>query len=270
MPLLLAITILAVFVAGTSIGSFLGVLLMRTKTGAHGIITGRSSCPKCHKTLAPHELIPILSYILQKGTCRHCKKNIDHKHLQVELLSGMAFVLLVLSHIDFTKLEITEPGALIWQAFATLIFLIIFFNDLWYMEVADSTVIIGVLLGISGIIAHSFGMAGHSLMEGVIGATIGILFFGAQYALSKGKWIGEGDIGLGAMLGVLFGWQKMLTLLFIGYILGSIIGLLLLAWHRVKFHSSIPLGPFLITGAFITMLYGDYLIDAFLNGFIII
>lgn len=270
MPLFLAFTLIAVFIAGTSIGSFLGVLLMRTKAGTRGIITGRSQCAHCHKTLAPHELIPVISYLLQKGTCRHCKKAVDRKHLEVELLSGVSFLLLIITHIDFAKFQITDPGTLIWQAFATLIFLIIFFNDLWYMEVADSTVISGVVLGIIGVLAHNLGLNGATIQESLIGGGIGILFFGGQYVISKGKWIGEGDIGLGAMLGIMFGWQQLLLTLFIGYILGSIVGLTLLAWHRVKFQSSIPLGPFLVIGGFITMLFGEKIITWFLNGFTIL
>lgn len=270
MPLLLAFTILAVFVAGTSIGSFLGVLLMRTKKGTRGIITGRSQCPKCKKTLAPHELIPVLSYILQKGNCRHCKKEIDRKHLDVELLTGIAFVLLVVNHIDFTQFHIIEPGRLLWEAFATLIFLMIFFNDLWYMEVADSTVISGIVLGIIAVIAGQFGMNGPTIEESLVGGAIGLLFFGTQYVLSRGKWIGEGDIGLGVMLGVMFGWQNMAVTLFLGYICGSIVGMLLLIWHKAKFQSSIALGPFLMAGGFTAMLYGEKIINLFLNGFFIL
>jgi prepilin signal peptidase PulO-like enzyme (type II secretory pathway) len=96
---------------------------------------------------------------------------------------------------------------------------------------------------------------------------IGSGFFLLQFVISKGRWIGGGDIRLGFFMGAILGWPHVLTALFISYILGSFISIFLLLYRRKEWGDKIPFGTFLALGTFITMLWGPSLVNWYLSLF---
>ena len=124
------------FILGVLLGSFLSVLIHRLHTGEKGIILGSSFCPKCNKKLSPLELIPLISYLLQKGKCKKCKKHIAWHYPVLELSTGLLFVVIAMT--GFTPLPI-------YLGF-TLIFVFIFFYDLLYQEIPDEIMLPAIIL----------------------------------------------------------------------------------------------------------------------------
>jgi len=108
---------------------------------------------------------------------------------------------------------------------------------------------------------------GFSFLNLLIGLVIGGGFFYLQYAISKGKWIGGGDILLGILMGVILGWPMILTALYIAYILGGVVAITLLLMKKKKFGNEIPFGTFLALATFVTMLYGEVIYNWYLNLF---
>lgn len=99
-------------------------------------------------------------------------------------------------------------------------------------------------------------MLGCSFTNLMLGAIIGGGFFWVQHHLSGGKWVGGGDIRLGVLIGFMLGWQGTLTTLFIAYVCGAFIGIILLATGKKKMESKIPFGTFLSSAAIIVLLWG--------------
>jgi len=236
---------------GLIMGSFLSMLIPRLHNGDKGIISGRSKCPFCKKILGALELIPLFSFIFQKGECKECKKKIPFWYPAIEITMAAGF--LGITYYFGTFMEMGIWAALYW------IFLYIFFYDLRYKEIHDVVLIPGIIfaLGASFFIGDP--------ISSLIGAAIAILFFGVQFVVSRGKWLGSGDIFIGAFMGLVLGWELTLVAIFISYILGSVIGVGLMIFNKAKGETAVPLGPFLVLGSMIAFLYGDQLIQLYLG-----
>jgi len=235
-----------VFIFGTMVGSFLSVLIHRIHEGEPGILLGRSKCPKCKYALRPLDLIPIISYIMTRGQCRNCKKSISLTYPALELITGFTFLTLYLFIPSIFEMQnalydSTYLHTVIYYylAFAGLIFT--FFFDMKYMEISDR-----ILL---------------EREDMLLGLVIPVIFFGFQILISKGKWIGGGDLRIGALMGVLLGWKAVLLALFTGYLLGAVTGIGLLMSKKFTRKSMIPFGPFLVIGTYIAFFYGERIIQ---------
>lgn len=236
---------------GLIMGSFLSMLIPRLHNGEKGIITGRSKCPLCKKILGALELIPFFSYLFQGGQCKECKKKIPAWYPAIEVTMALGF--LGITYYFDTLMEMGLWAVLYW------IFLYIFFYDLRYKEIHDIVLIPGIIL------ALIFSFFIGDPLSSLIGAGIAILFFGTQFLVSRGKWLGSGDIFIGAFMGLVLGWELTLVALFVSYILGSVIGVGLLIFNHAKGETAVPLGPFLVLGSVIAFLCGEQMIQFYLG-----
>ncbi|BDQ04852.1 MAG: type 4 prepilin-like proteins leader peptide-processing enzyme [Candidatus Dojkabacteria bacterium] len=222
-----------VFIFGSIMGSFLNVLIIRIHLDMPWWI-GRSHCMSCNKTLSPIELIPILSFILQKGMCRHCGSKISIQYPIVELLCGIVAVFSVLLF-----------G---YSVYALLIFFILWFilgdfiSDLLYMELPE---LFNFVLMILGVIYLVFS-GSFDFVNMLIGVVFGFSFFAIQYLLTKGKGIGEGDLRLGVIIGIYFGWPHALYSIMFSYMLATVVLLPLLITRKLSTKTAVPLGVFLL------------------------
>lgn len=236
---------------GLIAGSFFGMLIPRLHHNEKGIVLGRSHCPKCKHALGAWNLIPVFSFIMQKGRCAFCHKKISVFYPIIELSTALCF----------GALAYKIPQIDIWIIYAVLFgfLILIFFYDLLYKEIHDAFMLPAILFAIiAALYLNNFESA-------LIGGLIGSVFFGLQWWISKGAWVGSGDIRIGAFMGLMLGWQNTVAALFLSYILGTIAGLYLLATGKATNKSSIPLGPFLALGTGAIFFYGDGLIDWYLN-----
>lgn len=183
----------------------------------------------------------------------------------LEIITGLLFAASYFLHpfIEPVNLYFNETSFVLYLLAVFYIFVLVFtfFYDLHYMEVADEILLPAIVIGLIATIGYPF--TPH-IIDSLLGAGIGISFFGVQYLVSKGKWIGLGDLRIGAFMGVILGWQLVLVALFISYFVGSIISIGIIIHKKKAFGVRVPLAPFLVTGTIITMFYGEKLLTMYL------
>ncbi len=231
---------------GLVFGSFSSVIIHRLHSQKKGILFGRSFCPHCSKQLEAKDLIPILSYLLNRGKCRFCKKKISAFYPILEL--SMASIFLLTSILVGTENWIQ----LIFYLFISFIFIILTFYDFLYKEIPDQISLPAIIITILfAVIDQSF-----STKNLIIGILIPTLFFGSLFFSSKGRWLGGGDIRIGALMGALVGFPMILTVLFFAYLSGSVFSLFGLIIKKFNRKTQIPFAPFLLLGTYITLFWG--------------
>lgn len=261
---------LFIFLFGLMIGSFLNCLIWRLHQSES--LWGRSYCPKCKKQIAWYDNIPLLSFILLKGKCRSCQQTISWQYPAVELITGLLFLLIAIRNLKF---EIWGNAdfinqisnfqfqiSLIRDWFIISVMIVIFIYDLrWYMILDIITLPACLVVFILNL------FLGFDLWNMLFSGIIGGSFFLLQYLVSRGKWIGGGDIRLGLLMGLIFGWPQVLVALVLSYFMGSIVSIGLVLASKKKWGSQIPLGVFLSVGTVLTMLRGQEILNWYLGLF---
>lgn len=249
-----------IFAFGSVIGSFLNAVLWRLRT-RESFIFGRSYCPHCRHELAAVDLVPIFSYLFLGGSCRYCRKAISPAYLAVETVMGVLFLLaaLRLEPVAADLYGRLLPRLLLdWYLIAVLV--LVFVYDLRYMLILPSVTLPAAAVAFLGNLALGYGW--WSLLLGVL---IAAGFFYLQLVLSRGRWIGGGDVYLGVLLGAALGWNLTLLTLFLAYVSGACLGVLLIVSKRKTLKSQVPFGTFLAGAAIVSLLYGDGIISWYLN-----
>lgn len=259
------------FVFGVCFGSFVNAYVWRThmamKKSAqknrkqYSILQGRSMCPDCKHTLAARDLIPVVSWLLQGGTCRYCHKQISKQYPLVEILTGVLFVWSYLAWPGAFSV-IGWAGFGIWLALVVQLVALAAYDLKWMLlpnrMVAVAGVLSVALLATRLAAAHSV----DPLLDALWGALIAGGLFYVLFQISAGRWIGGGDVKLGAVLGIIVGGpMNAILLLFMASFAGTLVTLPLLMTGKAKRTSKLPFGPFLIMGAYLTVLYGQRLVD---------
>lgn len=251
------------FLLGTCIGSFMSVAIPRLKNGEKGIIRGRSKCPHCQKNLKASDLIPLLSFTLLRGRCRFCQKKISAFYPIIELITGLIFVFIIRK---FAPLQFTQDSVIPWVT--TLLYFIYssiliftFFYDLKYMEISDHILLPGIILALTATILKTT----PNIIDALIGAAIPLFFFGLQIFISKGAWMGGGDLRIGAFIGLILGWKLVMVALILSYILGAFLSMGLILGKRATLKTAIPFAPLLVTGTFLTIFFGENFLQWYLQ-----
>lgn len=234
---------------GLTLGSYLNSWLWRVHQGTRHF-PRRSQCIHCGSALRWFENVPLVSFIVQRGRCRRCLGTIPADYFWVELITAVGFVIVTYHYLGLLAIN---PAQLFRDLFFTALFIVIFVYDLKYQLIISMVVWAGaaVALSVNYIFLH------QSLFSLLLGAAAGGGFFLLQYILSRGKWIGGGDVEFGVLLGVLLGWPYILAALFISYIFGLLVALPLLIAGKKFWSSKIPMGTFLVAGAWVTLLGGN-------------
>lgn len=237
-----------VFVFGLAIGSFLNVVIFRWESGEN--LGGRSHCPKCKKTLSWYELVPVFSFLLQKGKCRACRERISIQYPLVETLTGVIFVLLFF-HFYGQWLEM-----LLWFV-AAAILVVLFVTDLKFFVLPDRL----MLPLVGGLFFIRTGQLWYSGQWGAWWIYLGSSFilalpFFLFWFFSRGTWMGMGDSKLILALGMLLGWPANIVGVFLAVMFGSMVGVVQILMGQKKLKSMIPFGPFLIFGSFLALYFG--------------
>lgn len=250
-----------VFLFGTVIGSFLNAVLWRLRTG-ESFVSGRSYCPSCRHELAPRDLIPLVSWaLLLRGRCRYCKAGISPSYFVIETATGLLFLAAAARMVPETGYLDGYGLAkllLAWYFIATLV--VVFVYDYRYMLILRSVTLPAAALAFAGNLALGAPPLGIAL-----GAIVGAGVFQLQFWLSKGKWIGGGDVHLGLLIGAMLGLPLTLVALFIAYVSGALLGVVLLAAKKRTWQSQIPFGTFLSAGAVASLLWGDAILNWYLG-----
>lgn len=263
---------LLVFILGASVGSFLSVAIYRIQKNKPGIVFGHSFCPSCKKKLRARDLIPILSYIILRGKCGFCKKSFSPHYLYLEVIAGLVFLALYFRFpfIEFASMDNLSMSMaflvlFLFHAVYASFFVAIFFYDLQTQKIPDAFLF--PLLGATIIGSFIFGAPGlWSIITAVI---IAFVFFGGQILLSNGKWLGEGDLYLSLSIAIIFGWELFLVSITVSYFIGALVGAVLITTKQAKKQAKIAFAPFLVLGAFITLFFGNDLLNWYLSNLIV-
>ncbi|MCD4760503.1 prepilin peptidase [bacterium] len=246
-----------VFILGLFVGSFLNVVVYRLHR-QESFVKGYSKCLFCGHRLYTKDLVPLFSYLFLKGHCRYCQQRFSHQYPLVELFTGLAFVLVFIKILPSLDISVLGAKGILhlvdWWVIVSFL-IVIFIYDLKYYLILDSVIWPAVVLAF---VANL--VLGYDILGLLLAAVVGGGFFLLQFVVSKGKWIGGGDIRLGFLMGIILGWPNILTALFIAYIFGSIISVALLLFNRKDWGDKVPFGTFLALATFVTMLYGPSLV----------
>ncbi len=242
-----------IFMFGTAIGSFLSVVLWRLHTGEQ-FVFGRSHCTRCSHTLALHDLIPIVSYLSLRGRCRYCHHPVDPSYIVLEIITGTLFVIAAILILR-GPLTFTNVARLLLDWYLIATFIVVFVFDLRHMLILRSVTLPAVVIAVVGNVA--LGMPVTSLALGML---LGAGFFYVQYTMSKGRWVGGGDIQLGLLIGAALGARYGLAAIFFAYITGAIYGTALVVLHKKELQSKIPFGTFLSASSVAMLLFGTQLL----------
>lgn len=235
---------------GLGIGSFLNVVILRTR--AKRSLTGRSQCPACHITLRWYQLIPVLSFLIQHGRCAYCHQPISLQYPLVELATAFIFALLSIWFYS-------EPIRLIWYLLYAIFLILIFVYDAKYYLIPDLFSLSGIVVGVLGSV-----VLGASWQSLLLAIAFGAGIFIVQYLMSRGRWIGGGDIRLGAMMGAMVGWPNIIAALFVAYVLGAVVALALMLTGRKAMQDQLPFGTFLTLATLLTFFIGDDIVHWYL------
>lgn len=264
---LLIIGLISSFFLGSALASFVHCWAHRLYSGQG--FRRRSYCPSCRHQLSWLNNLPIFSYLRLKGRCAYCHQPIAKDYLISELAGGLllatAMAVAWLNLGGEANFWLAMGTSRFWLILAQaligfIVLMLVFWSDYWWMSIFVSPLLIG-----AAVVAGLSLLAGRSWQSLAGGVLFGGLFFVLQFWLSKGHWLGEGDIYLGLFLGAWLGWPLIMPAIFIAYLMGAIIGLGLLVSGQKSRKSQLPLGVFLAPSGWLIFLYGPQLWQTYLN-----
>jgi len=247
-----------IFLFGLVIGSFLNVIIDRTAEG-RSIVKGRSECDYCHHILEWYDLIPICSFFFLFGKCRYCKKKLSWQYPLIELLTGVTAIGLfyfVFHSSIYQVVSITKIIAFSYYFFIFSCFIVLFFTDFKYEFLPDNVILVGSIVSFFFILLTTDYLLSNHVLSG-FGAS---LFFLLLYLATKKRGMGFGDVKLAIFLGFFVGFPNIFTGLYVAFLTGGMVGIILVVLRKKKFHGDkIPFGPFLIGGTIISFFWGHQL-----------
>ena len=267
-------------VLGLIIGSFLNVVILRLpimmerqwkleclealhpdkvpeNPMTYNLVTPASNCMDCGHRIRPWDNIPVLSYLLLRGKCAHCKASISVRYPVIELLSAILAV--TAGSFYGASVETVLVCLLAWSLLALTVI------DLDTQLLPDSITLpllwLGLLVNTQQVFAP--------LVDAVIGAAAGYLtlwlvYWGFKLVTGK-EGMGYGDFKLLAALGAWLGWQALPLMILLSSLVGSIVGISLMMFKQHQRETPIPFGPYLAAAGFIALLWGDHLMNTYLR-----
>ncbi|WP_025038975.1 A24 family peptidase [Geobacillus sp. FW23] len=245
---------LLLFLYSLLLASFFNVVGLRVPVG-ESIIRPRSHCPACGRTLSAMELIPVVSYVAQKGRCKGCGGRISPLYPLMELTTAAL--------LTAAPMWIGWGGRLIvaWTLISLLAIIVV--SDLRYMLIPDRVLLVFAGLFLMERLVIPF----LPWVDMLLGAAVGFSLLWLIAVLSNGG-MGGGDVKLFAVLGMVLGWKMVLLAFFLATLYGTIIGLIGMALGRVRRGKPMPFAPAIALGSLTALFFGDQLVDAYMDLFV--
>lgn len=249
------IIIASIIVIGMAWGSFLNVVIYRLPRKI-SLVFPRSTCPQCQQQIKFYHNIPILSYLFLGGKCRNCKTRIPFSYFLVEIITPVSFWLL------FTHFGLQA------HFFTALVFvsalIILGFIDFYHQILPDAVTLPGFGLAL----IYAFFRDDMSFLQALLGAAVGagvlLLIYGLYYLVRKKEGLGLGDVTMMLLIGAYLGWKSSLLTLILASFLGALIGVFFIFFRKKDMQFALPFGTFLAPAAFVALLWGEKIINAYL------
>jgi leader peptidase (prepilin peptidase)/N-methyltransferase len=246
------------FIFGAVIGSFLNVVSLRFNTGTG--IGGRSKCMSCGTTLTWKELIPLLSFTMQKGTCKRCKSKISWQYPLVEFMAGALFVLIF---ITFPPTSVLSGVTTLIYVIASCLLIVIAAYDIKHKIIPDQFVYAFALLSLVNLCVGGTSWLHVPSISAFVAGPLLAFPFAFLWVVSKGRWMGLGDaklvLGIGWFLGIGLGINALILSFWIAAVISVI--WLFATYKRFKTKTEIPFGPYLILGMYLVLIFRIELLD---------
>jgi len=246
---------ISIFLFGLAIGSFLNCVIYRMEN-KKSFLRGRSYCPNCKHVLSWKDLIPVLSFIILKGKCRYCNKRISIQYPIVELATAILFLMLLNLESGIMNYEF------LFLVLNSSFLILIFVFDLKHYIIPDSAIFPAIIITFLYNLITNYELLITNYLFSALAAAG---FFLIIYLVSRGKWLGFGDVKLAFFMGLFLGWPLIIPALFFSYLIGAIMGIIMIALKKKGLKSEIPFGPFLIIGTYIGLFWGNEIINWYLN-----
>jgi leader peptidase (prepilin peptidase) / N-methyltransferase len=271
------------FILGLIVGSFLNVVIYRLPlmmerewraqcheflelpapvlegptSGKFNLAQPGSHCPRCKHAIGASENIPVISYVLQRGKCAHCKSPISPRYPILETVTAV-FSALIAANFGFTWLTL----ALLVFTWALIVLTMIDFDrQLLPDDITLPLLWLGLIINTQGLLT--------SLENAVWGAIAGYLILWSIYWIFKlltgREGMGYGDFKLLAALGAWLGWQALPQIILLSSLVGAIVGISMIVLKGRDKNIPIPFGPYLASAGFLALLWGDNLTALFFN-----
>lgn len=263
------------FVLGIVVGSFLNVVALRFNTGKS--LGGRSGCFSCGHTLSWYELVPVFSWLAQRGRCRTCSSTISPQYILGEITSGIFFTLIAARGL-FLGVEVFTSGYLYGTIFLFIIFsllLVVLIYDMRHKIIPDELSVGFAAMALVGTFFFGFNGGVFEYIGPHVPTIIGILSgviiaapFAFLWYISDGKWIGLGDPKLMVGIGLLLGLTRGVTAIFVSFWIGTLFAIsvfivnkflkktLLRSGKHSIMKEELPFAPFLIIGTLCVLVFG--------------
>jgi prepilin signal peptidase PulO-like enzyme (type II secretory pathway) len=248
---------------GLAIGSFINALVWRIHEKKDWI-RQRSQCPNCHHQLAARDLVPVLSWLALRGRCRYCHRPISVQYPVVELATAVVFAL----SYYFWPDGVAGVGEwllfITWLATSVGLMALLIYDLRWMLlpnKILYPTAAVALVGRLTYLICFEPNKP-HGLLMWLLSVGVASGIFWLIYELSKGNWIGYGDVRLGLITGTILASPiESVLMIFLASVLGTILVIPSLIAGRQKLGAKLPYGPFLITATFIVLLFGASFID---------
>ena len=216
-----------------------------------------SHCPNCNVAIKPYQNIPVLSFLFLRGRCAHCRVKISYRYPIVEFVTGLISVIIA-SQFGFSS-ETLFALLLSWSL------IVLSLIDFDHQLLPDSITIPLLWLGL----LVSFGEVFSDTRSCLIGAVVGYLSLWTVYQIFKlctGKeGMGFGDFKLLAMLGAWLGWQMLPVIVLLSSLVGAVVGISMILFFKRDRTIPIPFGPYLAGAGWLALLWGEDIIQYYLN-----
>jgi leader peptidase (prepilin peptidase) / N-methyltransferase len=240
---------------GLLVGSFLNVVIYRVPR-RESVVHPRSRCPSCDTQLTSLDNVPVLSWVVLRGRCRTCREPISVRYPLVELTTAMLFAL---AGARFGA-DWVLPAFLLFFAVLLAVSMIDLEHYIVPNRIVFPTLAMAVpLLALAALLEDDWGAFGTALI-GALAASNGLLLINLVHP----RGMGMGDVKLALVLGLYLGWLGLDVValgIFLGFLLGAVIGILLIAFGIRSRKDHVPFAPFLAGGALLAVLVGTSTLD---------
>jgi leader peptidase (prepilin peptidase)/N-methyltransferase len=246
-------------VLGLLIGSFLNVVIHRVPAGL-SLVSPGSACPACEHPVRPRDNVPVVSWLLLRGRCRDCDAPISPRYPMVELATGLLFAL---TGWKFGATPYTA-AALVLMAAGVALFLI----DLDHLRLPFAVTGAAAVGTVLALVVDAVVHGPDAIPAALLSTAIWLAVYGGIWFITAGRGMGLGDVALAPVLGLALGWLgwgPSVVGLVMGFAIGAVVGLVLMASGRHARGLRVPHGPFLLSGAAVGLFAGAPLWDGYLR-----
>jgi prepilin signal peptidase PulO-like enzyme (type II secretory pathway) len=254
---------------GAACGSFVGAMTWRMRKKMDWV-RGRSICEHCKHQLGALDLIPIVSWLALRGKCRYCHKPIGWLAFDLEIAGAAVFVasyllwplgeIVVGDNLDFSQFGLF----VIWLVMAVLMLALLIYDARWRLlpnKLLFPLIGVAVVFAIlNNILVQHLGAGDFLIQIGLAMLPVAGVYL-LLYGVSRGQWIGFGDVKFGLVVGLLTNWLGAILVLAGANLIGTLAMLPMLLSRKMTMTSKIPFGPFLIVATFLVFLFSASLTD---------